>query len=67
MASNIQLLRKRRDQMEAKVDAYATKVQFYANKLRSSRIKLRTYNRKIEKALEEQKHIPKDPTRVVEV
>jgi uncharacterized protein YlxW (UPF0749 family) len=67
MPTNVQLLRRRRDQMEKKVNDYATKVQFYANKLRSSRIKLKTYNRKIEKALEAMNHVPKNPTRVVEV
>lgn len=67
MSANIKLLRERRDKMEKFVDDYATKVSFYATKLRSARRRLRTYNRKIEAALEAQKHVPKDPKRVVEV
>lgn len=67
MASNLKLLKQRRDKMERFVEEYATKVSFYANKLRSARKRLRTYNRKIDAAYEAQQHTPKDPKRVVEV
>ena len=67
MSANIKLLKQRRDKMERFVEEYATKVSFYANKLRSARRRLKTYNRKIEAALEAQQHVPKDPKRVVEV
>ncbi len=67
MSANLKLLKKRRDKQEKLFEHYMRAVLIYSERLKVTRTRLKAYNRKIEKALEAQKHTPKDPTRIVEV
>lgn len=66
-AANLKELRKKRERAEKQATHWEAQILHAAKKLKTWRRREKLYTTLIEKILAEQKNVPKDPTRVVEI